>query len=82
MDQRTIACLDGQTAILTEILQLLVRKGVLSPEEISDVVTTILRRGIECGAQPGFDAVPMHVLRLVGRRNRHRSTSKSCQRRN
>lgn len=65
MDQRTIARLDGQTAIMTEVLRLLVRKEILSPEEIHDAAVNILKRGIECGAQPGFDAVPMHVLRSV-----------------
>ena len=65
MDQRTAAIISGYTEVLTELVRLLVDKGVLSQDEVRDTVTQVVVRGIEQGAQPGFDEVPMILLRSV-----------------
>ncbi|RKE72865.1 hypothetical protein DFP91_0738 [Pseudorhodoplanes sinuspersici] len=65
MDQRTAAIISGYTEVLTELVRLLVDKGILSKDEIRDTITQVVVRGIEQGAQPGFDEVPIILLRSV-----------------
>jgi hypothetical protein len=65
VDQRTTAIIDGYTALLTELLTLLVSKRILTADEIRETAIGVLIRGVEHGAQPGFDAVPMHILKAV-----------------
>ena len=65
VDQRTAAIVSGYTEVLTELFRLLVDKGVLSQDEVRDTITQVVVRGIERGAQPGFDEVPMILLRNV-----------------
>lgn len=65
MKQRTTAIIDGYTAVLTELLMLLVSKRILTADEIRETAIGVLIRGVEQGAQPGFDAVPMHILKVV-----------------
>lgn len=65
MDERTTAILDGYTAVLTQFLKLLVKKRLLTADDVRKTVIAVLIHGVEHGAQPGFDAVPMHVLKLV-----------------
>lgn len=69
MDERTVAMMDGHTAMLAEILKLLVSKGVLTTDEIRDVTTELITKAIEQGAEPGFEAVPVHLLRIIERWN-------------
>jgi len=57
--------MDGHTAMLAEILKLLVRKKVLTTDEIREAITELIAKAIEEGAQPGFEAVPVHLLRLI-----------------
>ena len=65
VDQRAAAIVSGYTEVLTELFRLLVEKGVLSQDEVRDTITQVVVRGIEQGAQPGFDEVPMILLRNV-----------------
>ncbi len=65
VDQRTVAMMDGHTAMLAELLKLLVNKGVLTTDEIRETITDLIAKSIEQRAEPGFEAVPVHLLRIV-----------------
>lgn len=67
VDQRTAAIISGYTEVLAGLIRLLVDKRLLTQDEVRDTVTQVVVRGIECGAQPGFDEVPMILLRSVER---------------
>lgn len=65
MDQTTTSVIDGYTALMTELLKLLVSKQILTADEIRETAIGVLIRGVEHGAQPGFDAVPKYILKVV-----------------
>lgn len=65
VDQRTAAIISGYTEVLTVLVRLLVDKSVLSQDEVRETITQVVVRGIEQGAQPGFDEVPMILLRSI-----------------
>lgn len=65
MDQRSAAMLGGYTALLSELVRLLINKGILTPDEIKEAVTEIMVRGNEHGKKPGFEAAPMHMLQII-----------------
>ena len=65
MDQRTAATIDGFTAVLSDLVKLLIAKQLLSIDEVRTTLSDVLVKEIERGAQPGFDEVPIHLLRKL-----------------
>lgn len=65
MDQRTIAIIDGYVTVLNDVLRILVAKQLLTKAELRKSLSETLKRGIERGAQPGFDEVPIFLLRSI-----------------
>ena len=65
MDARTAAIINGYTDVLVELIHLLVNKRLLSQGEVRDTIARVLVRGIERGAQLGFDEVPVVLLKTI-----------------
>jgi hypothetical protein len=65
MDQRTTAIVDGYVAVLNDVLRILVVKQLLTKTELRTSLSEMLKRDIERGAQPGFDEVPIFLLRSI-----------------
>lgn len=65
MDQQLALALAGQTALLSEIMRLLVRKGLVSEAEVSDAITELVVRARQNGAGQGFEAAALHLLSIL-----------------
>jgi polyhydroxyalkanoate synthesis regulator phasin len=65
MDKKTDAIFNGHLALLSEMIRLLVNKGVLTPDEVKDVVTELVIEARQRHAEAGFDVTSMRLLKII-----------------
>ena len=65
MDKKTDAIFNGHLALLSEMIRLLVNKGVLTPDEVKDIVTELIIEARQRRAEAGFDVASMRLLKII-----------------
>ena len=57
--------IDERTILLTELVKLLIKKGVLEAHETQTVITKAVVSAIERGAKPGFEIAAVDLLEEI-----------------
>lgn len=77
MDKRTAATLTGYTTLLSELIRLLINKGIVTVDEVEEAATEVVVRGKEHGAEDGFESALVHLLAIMKNWERRQFARKS-----